>query len=57
MTTRMFSALVLAGLLAACSAPQADTPDTLRPQQAGQSMDPARVAAHMLGARAAAPPR
>ncbi len=56
MTTRRVGALgsVLAGLLAACSAPQADTPDTARPQQAGQPMDPARVAAHMLGARAAA---
>lgn len=54
MTTRTVGALVLAGLLAACSAPQGDTPNAPRPQQAGQPMDPGRVAAHMLGARAAA---
>lgn len=54
MATRTVGALVLVGLLAACSAPQADTPDAPCPQQAGQPMAPVRVAAHMLGARAAA---
>lgn len=54
MTTRMVAALALAGLLAGCIAPQADTPDAPRPQQAGQPVDAARVAGQMLGARAAA---
>lgn len=54
MTTRMVGVLVLAGLLGACSAPQADQPAARRPQQAGQPMDAVRVAGQMLGARAAA---
>ena len=54
MSTRIVGGWVLAALLSACNAPQSDTPDGPRPQQAGQPMDPARVAAHMLGARAAA---
>ena len=48
MATRKVGALVLVGLLAACSAPQAHTPAAHRPQQAGQPMAPVRVAAHML---------
>jgi hypothetical protein len=54
MTTRTVAAFALAGLLAGCSAPQADTPDAPRPQQAGQPVDAARVAGQMLSARAAA---
>ena len=56
MTKGTFGALAsaLSVLLCACSAPQADPPPAPRPQQAGQPMDPARVTAHMLGARTAA---
>ena len=54
MTTRMVAALVAMGITTACTAPQAEPAETPRPPQAGQPMDPARVASHMAGARVAA---
>ena len=54
MTTRMVAALVAMGITTACTAPQAEPVKTPRPPQAGQPMDPARVASHMAGARVAA---
>lgn len=54
MTIRMFATVLAAGLIAGCSAPQAEAPETRRPQQAGQPMDPLRTASHMAGARLAA---
>ena len=54
MTTRMAAAILVAGMIAGCSAPQAEAPEARRPQQAGQPMDPVRTASHMAGARIAA---
>ena len=54
MTTRMAAAMLVAGMIAGCSAPQAEAPEARRPQQAGQPMDPVRTASHMAGARIAA---
>lgn len=54
MCTRIVAALVAATWLAGCNAPQADTPEPRRLQQAGQPMDPLRTASHLLGARASA---
>ena len=54
MTTRMAAAMLVAGMIAGCSAPQAEAPEARRPQQAGQPMDPVRTASHMAGAHIAA---
>ena len=55
MTIRMVTAMLVVGMIAGCSAPQADAPQAApRPQQAGQPMDPLRTATHMAGARLAA---